>query len=117
MRAETTAEAAYWCRMGAREFLRWAQPLEEQVVLDGLARLHGARESGFEGAKFVGYFRSSGLVVPVWELAKGSEAEDVEAPLAAFKDKFLAAIADTTPLDANARRARAGLVARQVTLR
>ena len=111
------ADAAYWCRMGAREFLRWAQPLDEQVVLDGLARLHGARESGFEGAKFVGYFRSSGLVVPVWELAKGSEAEDIEAPLAAFKDKFLAAIDDTTPLDANARRARAGLVARQVTLR
>ena len=72
---------------------------------------------GFEGAKFVGYFRSSGLVVPVWELAKGSEAEDIEAPLAAFKDSFLAAIADTSPLDANARRARAGLVARQVTLR
>ena len=111
------ADAAYWCRMGAREFLRWAQPHEEQVVLDGLARLHGARESGFEGAKFVGYFRSSGLVVPVWELAKGSEAEDIEAPLAAFKDAFLAAIADDSPLDANARRARAGLVARQVTLR
>jgi len=111
------ADAAYWCRMGSREFLRWAQPHEEQVVLDGLARLHGARESGFEGAKFVGYFRSSGLVVPVWELARGSEAEDIEAPVAAFRERFLAAIEDTTPLDANARRARAGLVARQVTLR
>lgn len=110
-------ESAYWCRMGAREFLRWAQPHEEQVVLDGLARLHARRESGFDGAKFVGYFRSSGLVVPVWELARGAEADDVEGPLAAFAPTFAEALADTSPLDANARRARAGLVARQVTLR
>ena len=103
--------------MGAREFLRWAQPHEEQVVLDALARLHAKRESGFEGAKFVGYFRSSGLVVPVWELAKGSEAEDIEARSPSSVPAFEAALADTTPLDANERRARAGLVARQVTLR
>ncbi|QZN85831.1 DUF5926 family protein [Cellulomonas sp. C5510] len=110
-------EAAYWVRMGAREYLRWAQPHDEQQVVDGLARLHGRRESGFDGAKFIGYFRSNGLVVPVWELARGSEAEDVEAPLAAFAPVFEAALADTEPLDANARRARAGIVARQVTLR
>ena len=30
---------------------------------------------------------------------------------------FEAAVADDSPLDANARRSRAGLVARQVTLR
>ncbi|WP_456824056.1 DUF5926 family protein [Cellulomonas sp. P5_E12] len=112
-----SADAAYWCRMGAREFLRWAQPHEEQVVLDGLARLHAKRESGFEGAKFVGYFRSAGLVVPVWELAKGSEAEDIEKPVADFLPRFTAALEDSSPLDANERRARAGLVARQVTLR
>jgi len=112
-----SADAAYWCRMGAREFLRWAQPHEEQVVLDALSRLHAKRESGFEGAKFVGYFRSAGLVVPVWELAKGSEAEDIEKPVADFLPRFEAALADTSPLDANERRARAGLVARQVTLR
>src|SRR6478735_5490999 len=112
-----SADSAYWCRMGAREFLRWAQPHEEQVVLDGLARLHAKRASGFEGAKFVGYFRSAGLVVPVWELAKGSEAEDIEKPVADFLPRFEAALADTSPLDANERRARAGLVARQVTLR
>lgn len=110
-------DSGYWCRMGAREFVRWAQPHDEQTVLDGLSRLHGRRESGFDGAKFVGYFRSSGLVVPVWELARGTEAEDVEAPLAEFAPRFAAALADETPLDATARRARAGLVARQVTLR
>ena len=55
--------------------------------------------------------------MPVWELAKGSEAEDIEKPVADFLPRFEAALADTTPLDANERRARAGLVARQVTLR
>ncbi|HEY0189353.1 MAG TPA: DUF5926 family protein [Cellulomonas sp.] len=116
-RKVAAVESGYWCRMGAREYLRWAQPHEEQQVIDGLARLHGRRESGFDGSKFIGYFRSNGLVVPVWELARGSEAEDVEGPLAAFVPSFLAAIEDTAPLDANARRARAGIVARQVTLR
>ncbi|RMI08879.1 DUF5926 family protein [Cellulomonas triticagri] len=110
-------DAAYWVRMGAREYLRWAQPHDEQQVIDGLARLHGRRESGFDGHKFIGYFRSNGLVVPVWELARGTEAEDLEKPLADFAPAFAAAIADTEALDANARRARAGIVARQVTLR
>ncbi|GIG41731.1 DUF5926 family protein [Cellulomonas phragmiteti] len=116
-RRVAAAESAYWCRMGAREYLRWAQPADEQVVLDGLSRLHARRESGFDGAKFIGYFRAAGIVVPVWELARGSEAEDIETPVADFAPRLAAAMADETPLDANARRARAGLVARQVTLR
>ncbi len=111
------APSAYWCRMGAREFLRWAQPHDEQRVLDAVARLHGRRASGFDGGKFVGYFRSSGLVVPVWELDRGTEPEDLEGPLAAFRTVFDEALADSSPLDANGRRARAGIVARQVTLR
>jgi hypothetical protein len=110
-------EAAYWTRMGAKEYLRWAQPLDEQRVLDGLARLHGARASAFDGGRFLGYFRSAGIVVPVWELARGSEPDEVEAALLDFGPRFFAAIGEDSPLDANARRARAGLVARQVTLR
>ncbi len=113
----TSADAAYWTRMGAKEFLRWAQSADEQQVLDGLARLHGARTSAVDEGRFLGYFRSCGLVVPVWELARGSEPEDVEPALARFAPRFAAALADDAPLDAGARRARAGLVARQVTLR
>lgn len=109
--------SAYWVRMAGREFVRWVQPLDEQVVLDGLARLHGRRESGFAGHKFVGYFRACGLVVPVWELARGTEADEVDEQIAAFAPGFAAAVDDASPLDAGARRARAGLVARQVTLR
>ena len=112
-----SVESAYWCRMGDKEFLRWAMPHEEQAMVDALARLHAARESAIGDARFVGYFRSSGVVVPVWELPPGTEAAEVEAPAVEFLARFEEALADTTPLDANARRARAGLVSRQVTLR
>jgi hypothetical protein len=110
-------DSAYWCRMAGREFVRWARAEDEQIVLDALARLHARRESGFGSSRLVGYFRSSGLVVPVWELARGAEAEAVEPEVQAFSGVFEDALADTTPLDANQRRARAGLVSRQVTLR
>ena len=112
-----SVDSAYWCRMGAREYLRWAMPYDEQLLVDALARLHGARESGIGSARFVGYFRSSGVVVPVWDLAPGTEAADLERPVVEFRARFERALADGAPLDASARRARAGLVARQVTLR
>ena len=110
-------ESAYWCRMAGREFVRWARAEDEQVVLDALARLHARRQSGIGASRFVGYFRTCGLVVPVWELPRGTEAADIEPEVQAFSTGFSAALADTTPLDANQRRARSGLVARQVTLR
>ena len=113
----TSVDSAYWCRMRDREYLRWAMPYDEQRLVDALARLHAARESGIGDARFVGYFRSSGVVVPVWDLAPGTEAADVEEPALEFLARFESALADSSPLDANARRARAGLVSRQVTLR
>lgn len=110
-------DSAYWCRMGAREYLRWAMPHDEDTVISAVARLHAKRESGFGGSKFLGAFRSSGIVIPVWELPKGSEAEDIEAAAAAFWPALEAELANDAPLTADERRARAGIVSRQVTLR
>jgi hypothetical protein len=112
-----SVESAYWCRMGEREYLRWAMPHDEQAMIDALARLHSARQSAIGDARFIGYFRSSGVVVPVWEPAPGTGADALEEPAREFAERFAEALADTSPLDANARRARAGLVSRQVTLR
>lgn len=110
-------ESAYWCRMG-REFLRWARPEPQEDVLDAFARLHARRESELEeGARFVGAFRTSGILVPVWELVPGTEADELAGPCAEFEKRLEAALAETGPLDADARRARAGIVSRQVTLR
>jgi hypothetical protein len=117
----SAAPSAYWARMGEKEFLRWAVPYEEDAFLDALARLHARRESGLgpQGAdgRYVGAFRSCGIIVPVWDLARGTEPEMVTEPLAALAGRLDEALAVTEPLDANQRRARAGLVARQLTLR
>lgn len=112
-----SVDSAYWCRMGPKEFLRWSQPYAEDQVIDGIARLHAKRESAIGGAKFLGAFRAAGIVIPVWELVRGSEAEDIEAEVAEYWKKLQPAIESTEPLDANERRARAGIISRQVTLR
>lgn len=108
--------SAYWCRM-SREFLRWARPEPEDALIDAISRLHARRESGLADGKFVGAFRSSGLLVPVWELPRGTEADELEGPVAELDARLAEALAVTEPLDANERRARAGIVSRQVTLR
>lgn len=108
---------AYWVRMG-REFLRWARPEPEDTLLDALARLHARRASSLgAGSRFVGAFRSCGIVVPVWELPVGAESDDADALAVAFDPVLAEALAMTAPLTAAERRARAGLVSRQVTLR
>lgn len=117
----TSVEHAYWTRMSGREYVRWAQPHDEEAFMDALARLHARRESGLGdgGAqgRFIGAFRSCGLVVPVWELAADLEPDRLEELMAELGRRLDEALAVTEPLDANARRARAGLVARQLTLR
>ena len=111
-------EAAYWCRIGERAHLRWVLPYDEGSLLDALARLKGrGAESLGEGSRYVGSFRAHGLLVPVWDLASGTTAEQVEEPAGAFLARLEEALAETGPLDDEARRARNGLLSRQITLR
>lgn len=110
-------QSAYWCSMNGTEFLRWALRFPQEKILDGIARLHAERKSGFAGSKFLGAFRAAGIVIPVWQLPKAQTAEETAVAAKAFEPTLLAAIESEEPLDANQRRARAGIVARQVTLR
>ncbi len=114
----TGVEAAYWAQVGSRRHLRWVLPEEEQPLLDALARLHvaGALTAG-EGSRYLGAFRAQGLLVPVWDLAPDAGAEAVEEPAAVLRGRLDEALAEPRPLDDAERRARAGVVARQVTLR
>lgn len=107
---------AYWCRM-SREFLRWVRPEPRDQVLDALARLRASGTQNFEGARFVGAFRAQGMSIPVWELERGTEADELPSVLASFQLQFEAALASTEPLSMDEKRARAGIVSRQVTLR
>ena len=114
----TSVEAAYWCEIRDRNHLRWVVPYDEEDLLDALARLHAAgADTVGEGSRYVGSFRAHGLVVPVWDLAPGTSAEALEEPVDAFSKRLGEALADSTPLDDAARRARDGLRSRQLTLR
>ena len=118
-RVYTAREAAYWARIGSREHLRWVLTEDEDAALDALVRLHLAGTLGLGSGigRYVGAFRADGLLVPVWDLAPGTEAAALEEPARAFRDRLDEALANDRPLDAEGRRARAGLIGRQVTLR
>jgi hypothetical protein len=110
--------SAYWCEISGRRHLRWVFPQAEDELLDGLARLHAERATALvEGSRCIGAFRAHGLLVPVWDLPRDVEAEDLEAPAKAFADRLVEALAITDPLTPDQRRSRDGLVSRQITLR
>lgn len=109
--------AAYWCRMKERSHLRWALPYDEEPALDALARLSAARELGLgEDTRYVGSFRAHGLLVPVWDLPHETEADAVEEPVAALWKKIEELVATPRALTDDERRARTGLMSRQLTL-
>ena len=110
-------DSAYWCRMRERSHLRWVLPHDEEPLLDALARMSVAGGLGLgEGTRFVGSFRAHGLLVPVWDLPVDMAADAVEEPAAAWGARLQSALAETG-LSPEARRARQGLVNRQLTLR
>src|SRR3954449_10750292 len=112
-------DAAYWVRPGAeRAHLRWVRPEPEEELLDALARLRAAEQILLgEGTRYAGAFRALGLVVPVWDLPADAPAEDWIEPARKFQARLEQALAQTEPLTADERRARAGLLSRQITLR
>ena len=114
----SSVEGAYWARMRDRSHLRWGFGEPEDVLLDAMARLHGVGGLSLgEGTRYVGAFRANGILVPVWDLPHETEAEDVEGPAAGFRARLDQALALTAPLTDLERRARNGLLSRQLTLR
>lgn len=113
-----SAPSAYWCRIGERCYVRWVLPHDEETSTSALARLHAAGTSSLgDSGRLLGCFRSSGLLIPVWEVDPEAEPASHEAPVAAMQERLDAAAASTEPLTAAERGARAGLMNRQVTLR
>src|SRR3954470_4365202 len=112
-------EAAYWVRPGSeRAHLRWVRPEPEEELLDGLARLSASEQILLGvGTRYAGAFRALGLVVPVWDLPADTPAEDWVGPAKEFQVRLEQALAVTEPLTSDERRARAGLISRQITLR
>ncbi|GAA2736311.1 DUF5926 family protein [Pedococcus aerophilus] len=112
------AASAYWCRIGERTHIRLVLPEDEDTATDALARLHAAGESGLGGpTRLLGAFRACGLLVPVWDLEPEKTSADYEGPLGEFMTRYAEAVASTDSLTADERRAKSGLLSRQVTLR
>lgn len=113
-----SVEAAYWCRMRERAHLRWVLPEDEEPLLDALARLavDGGLGMGAD-SRYIGCFRAHGLLVPVWDLPPATEAADCEEPAAVLRGRLDAALGTPRVLTGEERRARAGLISRQLTLR
>lgn len=111
---------AFWCQMN-HEFLRWVREEDEDTVVDALARLQAARELGLDcengEARFLGMFRADGLTVPVWQLPDDTGADGLKKPMAKMSKRLDKALASDKPLTGDERRARAGILSRQVTLR
>lgn len=113
----SVAEGAYWCETPEKNHLRWVMTHPEEQLLDALARLHAAGGSSLGGdTRLVGSFRAHGLVVPVWDLPGGMTSEDCAKPAAEFNERLVEALSTTVALTADERRARSGLMNRQVTL-
>ncbi|HEY0403592.1 MAG TPA: DUF5926 family protein [Blastococcus sp.] len=112
-------DAAYWVRPGnERAHLRWVRHEPEEKLLDAMARLSAAEQLTLgEGTRYAGAFRALGLVVPVWDLPADTPAEDWNGPAREFQTRLEQAFAATEPLTSDERRARAGLLSRQITLR
>ena len=112
----SAARAAYWTRMGEKAHVRWVLPQGESEALEALAHLSAAGELTLgEGTKFAGMFRAHGRLVPVWDLPLDDAADLWNAPLEAFAARYDGALGQApTP---ESRKAKQGLIGRQLTLR
>lgn len=112
------ARAAYWCQVPERAHVRWVLAEPEEVALTALARLRaGGGLKLREDTKFAGMFRAQGLLAPVWDLPREVPAAQWEEPLAAFAKRYADALTIEGDLPPEVRRARQGLIGRQLTLR
>ncbi len=110
--------SAYWCRVGERTYLRWVLPHDEDAATAALARLLAASATSLgEGSRLLGAFRACGLLVPVWELDASLASADYEGPVTQLAGRLDDALARSGALTTDERRARSGLLSRQVTLR
>ena len=110
--------SVFWVRFGPRTFVRWVLPFDEDAATDGLARLVAAdRHRLTPESRLLGAFRASGLLVPVWEVDAEAEVESLGAAVTALAAPVREAVESGAALTAEERRARNGLLSRQVTLR
>lgn len=110
--------APWWVDAGDKAHLRWVRPEDEDALMNALARVHdaGALTLG-DGSRFAGSFRTHGLLVPVFDLDVEAHHAEWNDGLDAFDKALTEALAETSDLTAAQRASKAGIIARQVTIR
>lgn len=110
-------EGMFWAQMNAN-FVRYMTDIDESKLFTALARLHAAGKANLgEDTRFIGAFRAAGIAIPVFELSAGQSAEDVATAAGTLVKELEAALKVNDPMTHDERRARQGLVSRQVTIR
>jgi len=110
--------SAYWCDINGRTYVRWVLPHDEDAATDALARLLATDSSRLvDGSRLLGAFRASGLLVPVWEVPVDDDPGSFTDAVLTMQGRVDEALATQAALTPQERRARAGLLNRQVTLR
>ena len=112
------ARAAYWCRFPGKAHVRWVLPDDEDPALAALSRLAAAGGLGLgEGP---GSPACSGRTACSYRCGicpPTPEAAEWEEPFGDFAERYARALTVAGELDPRERRARQGLLARQLTLR
>jgi hypothetical protein len=120
MPTDRIGPAAYWVDTGEKAHLRWVRPEPEEQLLAAMSRLAARGELILgEGSRYAGSYRAHGLLVPVWDLDRESHAREWIEPAARLGERLADALSsvDSEPLTGEERRARDGLIGRQVTIR
>ena len=106
----------YWCAFPDRTVVRWVIADDEDGVLYALARLAASGTLKVnEDSKYLGAFRADGIMIPVWEVQ--TEMESLQSDIEALRARFTQARSNTSALTDTERRARSGVVGRNLTLR
>lgn len=110
--------SAFWCQMGDRAYIRWLLAEDEDAATVAMARLQAGGEHTLgEGTVLLGAFRAAGLLVPVFEVDKDVPSAEHADALSAIAERYAGALTVTASMTPAERRARDGIISRQVTLR
>lgn len=116
-RAIPGVDGMYWCEMN-NNFVRYVTAVPEDTLFTALSRMQVSGDATLgEGSRFVGAFRACGLAIPVFQVDATLGVPELEEPAAKLEAALQKALQQQEPLTDDERRARAGLISRQVTIR
>ena len=111
-------ETAFLVSLSGRTQVRMVLPEAEGPATDAFARLIAASgESLGAGCKWLGNFRTCGLLAPVWDVPQDWDADTARTHVDGFRHRYQDAVTSSEPLTSAQRQARTTAVGKFVTLR